>query len=78
MVTPLLEAPVADCRNWTLARLIGEIEDREDVSFSKSRLSKVLRKKVPLAPSATHPEAQFGRTSEKTTVGSRASGEGQC
>ena len=43
--TPLLEAPVADRRNWTLARLIGEIEAREGVTISKSRLSKVLRKK---------------------------------
>jgi len=45
VVTPLLEQPVADRHNWTLARLIGEIEAREGVSISKSRLSKVLRKK---------------------------------
>jgi len=45
VVTPLLEAPVADRSNWTLARLIGEIEAREGVSISKSRLSKLLRKK---------------------------------
>jgi transposase len=45
VVTPLLEAPVADRPNWTLARLIGEIEAREGVTISKSRLSKVLRKK---------------------------------
>ena len=45
VVTPLLEAPVADRPNWTLARLIGEIERREGVTISKSRLSKVLRKK---------------------------------
>ena len=45
VVTPLLEAPVADRHNWTLARLIGEIEAREGVTLSKSRLSKVLRKK---------------------------------
>jgi len=45
VVTPLLEAPVADRHNWTLARLIGEIELREGVTISKSRLSKVLRKK---------------------------------
>ena len=45
VVTPLLEAPVADRHNWTLARLIGEIEVREGVTISKSRLSKVLRKK---------------------------------
>jgi transposase len=41
---PLLEAPVADRHNWTLARLIGEIGAREGVTISKSRLSKVLRK----------------------------------
>jgi transposase len=46
VATPLLEAPVADRRNWTLARLIGEIEVREGVTISKSRLSKVLRKKT--------------------------------
>jgi transposase len=45
VVTPLLEAPVADRYNWTLARLIGEVEAREGVTISKSRLSKVLRKK---------------------------------
>ena len=45
VVTPLLEAPVADRHNWTLARLIGEIEVREGMTISKSRLSKVLRKK---------------------------------
>lgn len=45
VVAPLLEAPVADRPNWTLARLIGEIEAREGVTISKSRLSKVLRKK---------------------------------
>src|ERR1700758_5082945 len=42
VATPLLEAPVADRHNWTLARLIGEIEAREGVTISKSRLSKVL------------------------------------
>jgi transposase len=45
VVTPLLEAPVADRPNWTLTRLIGEIEAREGVTISRSRLSKVLRKK---------------------------------
>jgi hypothetical protein len=45
-VRPLLEAPVADRRNWTLARRIVEIEAREGVIISKSRLSKVLREKI--------------------------------
>ena len=46
VTAPLLQAPVADRPNWTLARLIGEIEAREGVTISKSRLSKVLRKKT--------------------------------
>ena len=44
-VLPLLEQPVADRPNWTLARRIGEIEAREGATISKSRLSKVLRQK---------------------------------
>ena len=46
VVTPLLQEPVADRPNWTLVRLIGEIEAREGVSISRSQLSKVLRKKT--------------------------------
>jgi len=42
---PLLEQPVADRRNWTLPRLRAEIEAREGVAFSRSQLSKALRKK---------------------------------
>ena len=45
VVVPLLTQPVADRTNWTLARLASEIEAREGVSISRSRLSKVLRKK---------------------------------
>ena len=45
IVTPLLEEPVADRPNWTLARLRAEIEAREGVRISRSHLSKVLRKK---------------------------------
>ncbi len=45
VVTPLLEAPVADRPNWTIARLRAEIEAREGVSISRSQLSKALRKK---------------------------------
>ena len=46
VVEPLLQVPVADRLNWTLARLSGEIERREGVSISRSQLSKVLRKKT--------------------------------
>ena len=45
IVTPLLEEPVADRPNWTIARLRVEIETREGVSISRSQLSKALRKK---------------------------------
>ncbi len=45
VITPLLEAPVADRRNWTIARLRAEVEAREGVQISRSQLSKALRKK---------------------------------
>jgi transposase len=45
VLTPLLEAPVADRPNWTIARLRAELEAREGVRISRSQLSKVLRKK---------------------------------
>ena len=45
VVTPLLEAPVADWPNWTIARLRAEIEASEGVRISRSQLSKALRKK---------------------------------
>jgi transposase len=45
VVTPLLEQPVADRPNWTIARLRSEIETREGLSISRSQLSKALRKK---------------------------------
>jgi transposase len=46
---PLLSAPVADRKNWTLARLAEEIARREAVTISRSQLSKVLRKKGAFA-----------------------------
>ncbi len=45
VVAPLLEAPVADRPNWTIARLRAEIEAREGIRISRSQLSKALRKK---------------------------------
>ena len=45
IVTPLLEEPVADRPNWTIARLRAEIEACEGVGISRSQLSKALRKK---------------------------------
>src|SRR5277367_6556947 len=45
VVTPLLEEPVANRPNWTIARMRAEIEAREGVRISRSQLSKALRKK---------------------------------
>ena len=45
VVAPLLEAPVADRPNWTIARLRAEIEAQAGVSISRSQLSAALRKK---------------------------------
>ena len=45
VVTPLLEAPVADRPNWTIPRLIEEVKRQERVSVSRSTMSKALRKK---------------------------------
>jgi transposase len=39
VVTPLLEEPVADTTNWTIARLRAEIEAREGVRISRSGLA---------------------------------------
>jgi len=46
VVTPLLEAPVADRPNWTIPRLIAEVEAREGVTIGRSQMSKLLRKKT--------------------------------
>ena len=56
VVTPLLEEPVADRINRTIARPRAEIEAREGVDISRSRLSKASRKKVPLAAPPAHAE----------------------
>jgi transposase len=45
VVTPLLEQPVANRPNWTIARMRAEIAAREGVCISRSQLSKALRKK---------------------------------
>jgi transposase len=46
VVTPLLEAPVADRPNWTIPRLMAEIKTRERITIGRSQLSKALRKKT--------------------------------
>ena len=66
VVTPLLEEPVADRRNWTIPRLRAEIEARAGVRISRSQLSKALQKKVPLAATAAHPEGTPDRRRDRT------------
>ncbi len=46
VITPLLEEPVADRPNWTIARLRAEIEAREGVRISRSQLSKCLSRNL--------------------------------
>ena len=46
VVTPLLEAPVADRTNWTIPRLIEEVRRTERVTVSRSTMSNALRKKT--------------------------------
>jgi transposase len=45
VIAPLLEAPVANRPNWTIPRLIAEIEKREGIKIGRSQLSKALRQK---------------------------------
>ena len=49
VLAPLLEAPVANRPNWTIPRLMAEIEKREGVRIGRSQLSKVLRQKGAIA-----------------------------
>ena len=46
VVTPLLDAAVADRPNWTIPRLAAEVARTEGITVSRSTLSKVLRKKT--------------------------------
>jgi transposase len=79
VVAPLLEEPVANRPNWTIARMRAEIEAREGVRISRSQLSKALRKKVPLPAAATHaeraPSRQRGRSDRLASATARAAGQ---
>jgi transposase len=78
VVAPLLEEPVANRPNGTIARMRAEIEAREGVSISRSQLSKALRKKVPLPAAPAHPEraasCQRGRSDRFASATARAAG----
>ena len=45
VIAPQLEVPVANRPNWTIPRLMAEIEKREGVTIGRSQLSKALRQK---------------------------------
>jgi transposase len=79
VVTPLLEQPVADRPNWTIARMRAEIAAREGMCISRSQLSKALRKKVPLPAAAAHPEraasCQRGRADRLAPAIARTAGQ---
>ena len=79
VVAPLLEAPVADRPNWTIPRLMAEIEAREGVKIGKSQLSKALRKKLPLAAAPAHAERPLDCRRDRTrgTAPSTAQGSGR-
>jgi transposase len=70
----VLTAPVANRRNWTLPRLIAEIEQREGVRISKSRLSVVLRKKGGTASAARGTRSRVGKTPMPSTAQGCGSG----
>ncbi len=44
VAAPLFEAPAADRPNWTLSRLAAEVERCENLTISRSQLSKALKK----------------------------------
>jgi transposase len=79
VVTPLLEEPVANRPNWTIARMRAEIEAREGVCISRSQLSKALQKKVPLPAAAAHAEraasCRRGRSDRLASATPRAAGQ---
>jgi hypothetical protein len=81
VITPLLEEPVTNRPNWTIARMRAEIEAREGMCISRSQLSKALRKKVPLPAAAAHAEraarCQRGRSDRLTFATSRTAGRGR-
>jgi transposase len=45
VLTPLLDQPVADRPNWTIARMRARIEEEAGMRISRAQLSKALRKK---------------------------------
>jgi hypothetical protein len=64
----LLAAPVADRPNWALPRLADEIEKRERLRISRSRLSVVLRQGGPSAAGGRATRSRAGTTPARWTA----------
>ena len=64
----LLTAPVADRPNWTLPRLVDEIEQRAGLRISRSRLSVVLRQRGHSAGGGRATRWRDGRTPTRWTA----------
>ena len=81
VVIPLLDAPVADRRNWTI-RACAPRSQRVQVSRSAVRnCPRRCAKKVPLAAAAPHaertPERRRGRTGRSAPAITQATGRGR-
>ena len=79
VVAPLLEAPVADRPNWTIPRLMAEIEAREGVKIASRSCPRRCEKKLPLAAAPAHAERppDCGRDRTRGTAPSTAQGSGR-
>src|SRR3954447_21836667 len=78
VIAPLLEGPVADRPNWTIARLRAEVEAREGSASVVRSYPKHCEKKVPLAAAPSHaedtPDRQRGRPHRPAPATAQASG----
>src|SRR6476646_6262114 len=70
VVTPLLEEPVADRRNWTIPRLRAEIEAREGVRISRSQLSKACVRALRLPEEGRVPRTAGNHGLTRTSINS--------
>ncbi len=69
----VLSEPVANRVNWTLPRLIDEIERREEAPISRSRLSATQRKKGAFASGALGTLRRVAKTRTRSIAAARGS-----
>ena len=65
VVTPLLEAPVANRRNWTIPRLISEIRRARASGSAGRNYPRRCEKKLPVAAAAAHLERSPDRRRDR-------------